>query len=180
MREITTKVYTFDELSEEAQAKAVEEVAGKLGGQWWDSHDDEQIAETLVYAFAEALGTPGRDAYGEGDFPGIPGMKLTGWDLGRGWRLVFAGLLDPDNAPALPWVQGIDEVVLSRDGVRVIFDDEVPTEAVGDMREAVGDAVHEAWKAGRDQMEYMASEERAREWIADNEPEFTEDGELHA
>lgn len=79
MRDIVTTVYPFDELSEEAQAAAVKAVQEKLSGSWWDTSDTEDIGNTIAYAFAGELGTPGVEDHGPADFPGISGVTLEGW-----------------------------------------------------------------------------------------------------
>jgi hypothetical protein len=188
MREITTRVYRFEELAEEAQQRAVENVAVKLGGDWWDSHDTDDLRDVMVYAFAAALGEPGQDTFGPGDYPGIPGVKLTEWDLDRGQSVKFEGTLDADNAPNLPWAGGLEQVVLNhRHYVRSVWvevdgpdDDALTRQRINAMREAVEEATHKAWKAGRDELDHRTSSEYAREWIEINELEFTEDGELFA
>lgn len=193
MRIITTTVtvYTFDELSEEAQEKAIEGIREKKSGPWWDSADNDTIGEDILYTFADKIGTPGREKFGVGDFPGITNVELRGWDLDRGQSVSFAGHLTRDNAPALPWVDGMDCVHLVHDrgyrhGITCTWDygTEVPDEAItaaeDAMEQAIRDAMSDAWKAGNDAMEYMTGEEAARDWIEGNEPEFTEDGELYA
>lgn len=174
--------YKFAELSDEAKASAVETVAGKLGGEWFGSFDMECVSESIVYAFADALESPGWDKSGEGDFPGIAGVKLDGWDFGRGEGVLFDGSLDRTNAPALPWVESIEGVHLSADrygtSVGVEQDDDGPREARDAMQEAVQDALDRALSAGRTQYEFFGSEENAQEWIDSNDPDFNEGGSL--
>lgn len=191
MRIITTTVtvYTFDELTEEAQEKAIEGIREKKSGPWWDSFDNDTIGEEILYTFADKIGTPGREKFGPGDFPGITDVELRGWDLDRGQSVDFAGRLTPDNAPALPWVDGMDAVDVGERGYRhgVVCQWDYETEGTPEVRQAaedameqaIRDAMSDARKAGNDAMEYMTGEESAREWIEANGPEFTEDGELY-
>lgn len=187
----TRTVFKFEELDERAQQRALDTIAGKLVGDWWDQHDNDDIAATMVYTFAEKLRAPGCDKYGVGDFPGIAGVKLEEWDLDRGQTIKFKGHLDRDNAPGLPWAEGIEAVVLTayrwENNLHVETDWEVPetdeeatrvSALVEAMRDAVEDALHTAWRAGRDEMEYKGGEEYARDWVEANEPEFDEDGDL--
>jgi hypothetical protein len=203
-----TTVYALDELSPEARAKAVEDFAAKLGGEWWDSHDAERVSETIVYDLAARLEAPGWDRWGVGDFPGIDGVKLTGWDIERGQSVMFDGRLTRANAPALPWVEGIDAIELDakRDYTSVSVEESEPVcTCTGDVSwlaphlddcpsnvpnpstpeqhrtlvEAVKDAMHGAWKAGRDEGEYISSEENAVQCIEANEHRFLEDGSLY-
>ena len=198
---ITTSVtvYTLDELDAldaldgvppRRREKAIENMAGKLA-EWWDSADIENVNETITYAFAGALKTPGWDTYGEGDFPGIDGVQLHGWDIDRGAYVLFSGRLNHDNAPALPWVDGVHSVTLTErrehTSVDVVTDldaddDDAPAASEADIdaiAEAVREAMHGAWKAGRDQAEYLTSAEYAAETIEGNGYRFLEDGTFH-
>ncbi len=205
MREIT--VYSFDELSEDAKEKAVAGIREKLAGDWWDSSDIEDISAVIVAALAQKFSTPGWDQYGVDDYPGIPAVSLEGWDLDRGQSIVLKGQLTRDNAPALPWVPGIGAVELDpkRDHTYLVIEEENPectcpsalwleghlddcpgeldnpatVEQRTALDQAVRDAMEDAWKAGYAESEYKTSDERAREWIEGNDPEFFEDGTLH-
>jgi hypothetical protein len=190
MRTITPQqfeVYTLDELEPEARVKAIENVAKLLAGDWWDSFDIESVSETILYAFAGALMSPGWNKYGEGDFPGIDGVTLSGWDLDRGDSVAFDGVLTRDNAPCLPWVDEFAQVRLEsapRSGhtrVEVVVDDEDSdmTAAVRSMQEAVVNAMFTAKDYGRKQLEWLTSNERAGDDILANGREFTADGELY-
>jgi hypothetical protein len=188
-RDITTTVYKLAELGEAAKAKAIENVAAKLGGDWWDQSDIDQVSETMIYTLAGELLTPGWNTYGEGDFPGIPKVSVTGWDIERGQFLSLKGSLTRETAPALPWHPGMGRVTLTelRHGTRVEveWDDmggntkEWNITATRDMIKATEGAIAAAWTEGRDQAEYMSGTEYAAEWIEANEPEFTMEGELY-
>lgn len=188
MRTITTftTVYTFDELDEPTQEKAVANIAEKLGGDWWDEHDNNDIRDVMVWTLAEQFGAPGHLDYGVSDYPGIPGITIVGWDLDRGQSLTLSGTITRENAPKLPWVDGLDaiEVEAKRDhNTYTRVSDTLTCEQVdalgANMVQAVRDSVSAAWKAGYGEMGYKSSEEHAREWIDGNEPEFTADGELY-
>lgn len=180
--------YKFDELSDDARDRALADVAAKLGGEWWDSFHDEQVSDSIMYRLASALRSPGWDSFGEGDFPGIDGVKLIGWDVGRGSHVQVSGRLTRENAPALPWSDAIDGVELGGDayGTSVTvfesLDDERSQEALEQacmyFRQAVQDALAEALHAGREQADYMCSTEYAAQWIDGNDPEFYENGSL--
>jgi hypothetical protein len=186
-REIKTTVYQLAELSDEAQERAVRDVAEKLMGDWWDSDDADRITEIIVFTLANEFGTPGHGEYGEGDYPGIPNVKVTGWDLDRGQSVEITGSVTRENAPRLPWVDGIESVQLTSRGpgpdFEVIFADGVESSDLGqpttDMEQAVRDAIHAAWKSGRSELDYRDSAEYARQEIEANEREFNEDGSLY-
>lgn len=184
MREIITRVYTFEELSASAQERAVEAIQCELGT--WDR--TEEIGEEILFTLAEAFHSPGWDTYGPGDFPGIDGMTVSGWDLGRGDYVTLSGCLTRSNAGALPWSDDIGDVLLDaqRDhthiGVEDARDDDAydsykPPPGAEAMSEAIRDALHRAAEAGRECLRGLAGEDAAREHIEINELEFTEDGE---
>lgn len=206
MRVITTSVtvYTFDELSDDAKEKAIESVREFLA-RAWDSSDTEQLAEAIVYTLAEKLGSPGWDTYGSGDFPGIDGVTMKGWDLDRGQSIDLDGAFTRDNAPALPWVDGIERVELNGRRLNVFLVDtepdctcpqdnwlvphdagcpsltpvQVSDEARSKLEQAARDAVSAAWHGGRTELEWMESDEYVKDHIEANEYEFTEEGEQY-
>ena len=189
MRVITPEpftVYKFEELSEQAQQRAIESIVEMLQ-QSWDSRDIEQVGEVILYTFAQKLGTPGLEEWGFGDFPGIPGTTLAEWDLDRSQTVKFQGVLTRENAPSLPWANGITSVILNdrnyQKKIHVSWDyyaaGEPDDAAVQAMSDAVGAALVDAWDSGNQEAEYRTSEEFAVEWINDAEPEFREDGTLY-
>lgn len=191
VRDITTTVYTFDELSADAQSKAVEEVRQKLGGAWWDSSDSDDIEGVIVVTLGEQLGEPKAADYGPGDYPGIPHIKVTEWSLGRGQTLAMQGYLNRENAPRLPWTDGmvqVDLVSMHDDHSYITVettdldeDDYLPAtkQEIETIIQAVRDAMSAAMFAGEAEMEYKTSEEHAREWCENNAREYTEDGSMY-
>lgn len=207
MRTITTSVtvYTFDELAPPAQERALGHVQDREVSRSWDSADLELIESAMVYALAGALRAPGWDTCGELDFPGIDRVTVGEWDLDRAQFLALSGWLDRANAPALPWVNGIEAVqltVIRRGGteVEVVTTDPdctCPTdtwrhephcaplgspataEQVAVLRDAVTEAIHAAWVAGRDELDYRCSTDYARDRTEHDHLEFTVDGALY-
>jgi len=189
MRTITPAaftVYSFTELDEKTQEKAVEVIAGKLGSDWWDETDNDDIRDVMIWTLAQQLGTPDHDKWGVNDYPGIHGVTVEGWDLDRAQSFILRGRLDESTAPNLPWPAGLDEIQIedARDHNRFtcVSDtltceqvDEIGAQTVQKLREAI----HEAWRAGEQEADYKSSADRAREWIEDNDPEFTADGDLY-
>ncbi len=190
--------YRLDELWGDAREKAVAAVAEKLGGEWWDSADIDDIDNVIRYTLASEFGTLGHGDYGVGDFPGIDGVELDGWGLDGGGYLQLRGALTRENAPALPWADGLVEVGLhhrrERTEVDVVVDEEAldpgqdrdPIEVredckvlIGVMDQAVRQAMHAALKSGREEMDYKTSEGRAEDLIQANGYEFLADGTLY-
>lgn len=209
-REIITRttVYRFDELSEDAKAKALEKVREKLSGDWWDQSDNDDIAATMLHTLAAELRSPGWDTHGDDDFPGITGVTIEGWDVEARQSIAVNGQLTRDNAPALPWIDGIDAVELeakrSDHTLYSLLETEpectcpdtswlaphepgcpfnAPNPATEAERialeQAAREAVQAAWQAGYFEMEHKTSEEYAKGWIEANGAEFLEDGTLH-
>ena len=205
--ETSVTVYQLDELTEEAQQKAIDDIRDKLAGRWWDEYDNEAISEVIVATLGASLGTPGWEKYGVSDFPGIPNVSVTSWNLDSR-EVAVSGTLYRDNAPGLPWVDGIDSLSLDgrRDTRIDIVDGEpectcppespwneshtpecaslTPPPATDAQRaaleDAVRDAIHEALKAGQAEYDYKTSEEYAKDQIKANGYEFTEAGEFYA
>jgi hypothetical protein len=202
----TVTVYSFDELSPEAQERVIDRER-EHREQAWDTHDRDEIAMTIVYGLAEKLGTPGREEHGEQDYPGIDGVELDGWDLDRG-SIAVSGQLTRENAPALPWIDSVGQIELTskRSNYTIVspVDAEAectcPTDqilaphepgclaigvAIHDMvkyralTEAVDGALSAALIDGRNDWEYRTGEEAARERIESEDDLFTEDGQPH-
>lgn len=175
----TITVYPYAELDESAQDNARENWRARIAA-GWDSSDIEDVSNVIVYALAEKLRSPEWDTYGPGDFPGIDRVKLTGWDIDRGQYVELDGSLTRDNAPALPWVDGLESVTLERRGLWLVLADDEPSEdALQVMRDALTDAIDAAWRAGRDEYEYRFSDEYVLGEIEANEAEFTSEGEIY-
>lgn len=201
MREIepeSFKVYQLAELEPEAREKAIAGVAEKLGGDWWEQSDNDDITAVITAKLAELLGTPEWAEKSVCDVQ-IPGVKVEGWDLERGDSLDLRGVLDRDNAPALLWADGVTEVVLVATRwngtdieVRWDEDDRDPDqerdltvvrmecqELAEKVEATVEAAIHGAKLAGRAELDYKTSAEYAREEIEANEREFYADGSLY-
>jgi len=183
--EHTFFTYSFDELTEEAQATAIDAYR-EARDDAWDSSDNESLAETMLYTFAEKLRAPGWDTYGSGDFPGIPGLTVEGWDLDRGESYVVRGTLYRDDAPGLPWPEdathfsvgnrGYDDTLygVDADGYDIELDDAA-------FSDAWRDALYAALAAGRNELAYLSSDEYLRERLEEGWGEtFLEDGKFYS
>lgn len=191
MRTIMTEdfeVYELDELDPEARLAAIWNVRHQLTGPWWGETDIESIAEEIVYGIANQLASPGWNTFGAGDFPGIDGVQLVGWDVERDLSAQLDGTLTRENAPALPWIDEIHAVRLSsapRGGhtfIEVVVEDVEavePDAMVSTMRDAVLAAIDYGLQDGRAQLEYLTSDARAEEDALANGREFYADGRLY-
>lgn len=210
MRTIVTSVtvYTYDELSDDVKDKAVSHIRDLLNGEWWDDNDRQDITSTMMSALADKFGTPGREEYGIDDYPGVPGIRIDGWDLDQAETLLVVGQLTRENAPSLPWVDGIESVGLEARRDHVVYSVEdteadctcpdtsvisahedtcatrtsnpATDEQRRALQDATRDAVRAAWQCGYDEMEHKTSEDYARDWVENSEREYTEDGRLYS
>lgn len=188
-------VYQLDELEPGAREKAVAAIAEKLGGDWWDSSDTEDITAVMTAEMGRALGTPEYETTAICDFQ-IPGVELEGWDLEQGSYVLLRGTLTRENAPRLPWEDGVVEVSLTDHRSYTSISVEVDEDEAdlmnlpdlghnradrvrfieGAMEEAVRNAMHAAIKSGRAEIAHKTSEKYAEGVIEANEYEFREDG----
>lgn len=199
-------VYRLDELSDQAQERAVEKVREQLYTGFAE-HDRADIAVVIVCTLAEKLGTPGRGECGVYDFPSIDGVSLDGWSLDRA-SIALSGTLTRENAPALPWIDSVGEIKLLSKGsdytiVRLVDVEPpctCPTDAVlaphepdcPSLRAIVHDmttyhaldgaaleAIKAALEAGEAEWEHRTSTESARDRAEIDDYEFTADGDLY-
>lgn len=196
MREVTTtrRFYAFDELSEEAQEHALEEIRERE--YLWACEEPDHLAETILYSIADSFKAPGFDTYGSGDFPGIRGMELAEWDVDRR-TCSIEGTLTPETAPALPWPADCGYARFGRveaewtgnhRGLWLVDEDgaalypewmaDEDREDVQAFWEKVDEAMGEAMSAAYQELEYLCGEECARERIADMGEDFTETGDI--
>lgn len=200
-------VYTLDELSPEARERALDKLREERNA-GWDDGDRQSIAEVIVATLAEKLGTPGVQDYGVSDFPGIDGVEVEGWDIDRG-SIAVAGTLTRDNAPALPWVLGIEHVELTckrsdytvvdvadadpecscetadrlsphEPGCPVVRISPATDEQRDTMEQAVRDAISAAIAAGQAEWEYQTGDECLSGNAEANDRQFTEDGDIYS
>lgn len=191
VREI--KWFTLAELKEfDDGGRAFEAACGAIVTAMWESGSTgESVAETILYAFAQQIGEPTVEKHGVGDYPGVPGVTLDGWDLERGSFLALRGTLTRDNAPALPWDEHndalIDHIDLRsvRDGTDVYVaesdaawdvDVTVVRQSQDTLEQAVRDAIGAALSAGRLAAEDVEDEDYLLDLAEANEWEFTETG----
>lgn len=177
----------FDQLSAEAQETAVANVRDRMAGQWWESDDSHQVGMTILFSFATSIKAPFSDSCGEGDFPGIVNVELTGWTVDGNNYATFAGWLTPDNAPALPWTEALDRVILTGERTGTVIapethwqnDNEATPAEIDAMEQAVRDAINDAISAGVAEYEYKTGDEVARDYAENNAfISFDEDGDI--
>lgn len=188
-RIITAIAYQFDELSVDAQEKAIELIAEKLNGEWWDSSDNDDVAQAMAWKLAEQFEASDEN----GETPdAVPSVELAKWELSGGYdHLYLRGTLTPALHPALPWADGMESVELDYSWVGgqqydVVWSDPYLDATAGDpdpsgeleaaMQGAVDAAVAAALRAGQAELEYKTSAEYARDAIDANGWEFSEDG----
>jgi hypothetical protein len=184
---VTTKpvtVYTFAELDPAAQQRAVNALVDQRAGKDYADGEREEIEQTIIFNLARALGTPGWMEHSEEDFPGVPSVELVAWRVNWGPFVAFKGLLTRANAPALPWIDGVDAVMLDHHGGDTtnvgVLGGESPDE-VRPLHDAAFAAINAARDAGERQHEWLMGEEKARHDCEDD-PEwlYHADGKRYA
>jgi hypothetical protein len=199
---VETKQVTYYTLAElkEHHPNGYERAMDALRSILWEDSQRESVSDDIAYEFARRVGEPTVDRYGEGDYPGVPGVGLKGWDLERGSYVAFAGTLEREHCPGLPWDETgwLDVVRLTAGqhgtGIEVVSSEEDDVPYIGwhertftedqqrlfDMRQAMADAVQdalsEALASGQRAAEAMSGEEYLLETAEANEWEFDAHG----
>ena len=190
---VETKTVTYYTLAElkEAHPNGYERALDMLRVSQWDGgwpRDD--VAECIEQEFTMRVAISGDHVHG---------IELKGWAVqDRGAYVGFEGTLTPENSPALPWHEYLEQVDLraGRSYTEISIRDSedapylgyrgIPAEgnaehaalidARASMQTAVEDALSEALATGEKQAEYLDSEENLLEQAQANEWEFTEHG----
>lgn len=105
-------VYSFLELSEQAQRRAVLEVNAKQSALRRNGRDPTRLISAITYEFAIGLGSFDAGWHALVGIGSVPGIRLDGRGLDRPDGIVVQGQLDRGNAPHLPWFDGIHSVSL--------------------------------------------------------------------
>lgn len=193
----TVTYYTLAELKEH-HPNGYERALDKLRTSLWEDGQRESVSEDITYEFGQRVGDTTVERYGTGDYPGVDGVELKGWDLERGSYVAFAGTLTPENSPALPWHDWLEQVDLragrSYTENNVVDSENAPyipwnkreTDYDEDqralvqirdaMRDAIDAALSEALASGQRAAEHLESEENLLELAQANEWEFDEHG----
>jgi hypothetical protein len=186
MRIVKTKVYKFEELSEESQEKALSGLADiNVDYDWWDI---DGLLDLTKNEMSEVGIEPDeiKDVL----------FSYTVWefDLERGQYLQLDGVsVNNDEAfrkflkiPKELWDQCSYYFENDSRNRNTYLDlltiDEETTDEENDILERaieiMADKIHEAWVSLRNDYEYLISEEAIKDTIKTNECEFYEDGRL--
>ena len=186
MRTVKTKVYRFEELSEESQEKALSELADiNVDYEWWDI---DGLLDLTKDEMDEAEIEPGeiKDV--------LFSYTIREFDLERGQYIQFGNIVvSNDEAfrkflkiPKELWDQCSYYFENDSRNRNTYLDlqtiDEEPTDEENDILERaieiMAEKIHEAWVSLRNDYEYLTSEEAIKEAIETNEYEFCEDGKM--
>lgn len=172
MKTVTTTVYTFSELSEEAKQKAIESYRDiNLFYEWWES----------IYEDAKQIG-----------------IKITSFDLDRGsyvnaeYLLPFSSVIDKikeNHGQSCETYKIAVQYEKQYNDLVVKYSDGIDTERVSEgneyefdqeadelEKEFINDISSEYLSILQNEYEYLWSDEAVIETIEANEYEFTEDG----
>lgn len=195
MRTIVTEttVYDVHELREH-HPDGFERAHDRFAEDYWRSGlGHEEVPEVLTYGIAGGFKTPGWDTYGQGDFPGIPGISIDEWDMEYGREyLRLEGTLCREDAPGLPWPEDCDRARFGRANRdwtgshrELLLEDSYPEWIADEEREDVqafwarlDEIIADALLDARKEVEYRQSEESFLEDALCNDWEFDEDGIL--
>ena len=171
MREITTKVYSFDELSKEAKKKAIAYISDREAENW-GYFGDYLECEAIEHGFAIAMKGKTGERY-------VHNMEEYGKAIRDGFRSDFIDTFDLyRNEIALNafHIETEDKRISLIDGGKEFTDEyDVVVEAWEKKLYSLGqDTLKELQK----DYEYACSEEYAIESINGNEYEFYEDGTI--
>lgn len=191
--------YTLPELKEH-DANAYDKALDNLRRILWEGGDQrESIADDIAYEFGKRVGDTTVDRFGEADYPGVAGVELKSWAVqDRSAHVGFAGTLEEESSPGLPWHEWIESVTLTahRSSTEIVVNDSDDAPYIGynvrrenfdedqerlynlreSMRDAVWEALSEALASGERAAEYQDSEENLLELAAANEWEFDQHG----
>lgn len=196
MRIRETKVYTFEELSEKAQAKAIEkqqQFATEYPAWWaenqnsldefckvlgisWDSYDVDRGHISYTWDAGETVKE-------------LSGSRAIAWLWNNAAEVIHERKYIWLNKPfslARPTRKYQSKIQYDRAMLTGYCMDLSLTDAIikylknpsGTLKDLMNDCMHDWIFAVRDDYEYQTSEESARETIAANGYEFTEDGEI--
>jgi hypothetical protein len=157
MRIKETKVYQFDELTEKAKEKALEELYDiNVDYDWWEG----------VYEDAKEIG-----------------LKLTGFDIDRG-SYCKGELIDDLHSVILAIIRNHGKETETYKTAKefedkLVFNEDNEIENLEELEDDFLKAICEDYLVMlRNEYEYFTSEEAIVETIRTNEYEFTEDGKL--
>ena len=187
--ETTTRtLYTFAELSDDAQQHAIEKLYDlNVDRDWWD-----YIYETIETA-AHCLGI---DCTVKGfDLDRRQSIDLRGtYAYRKGWRAALAQEFGGDLLATLAKIgeelqaaqrrafysasAELHRSYYGRDGTRYDVDQEKGADMADDLTDALRSFEHWAWRLLRREYEYLTSDDAIKETIEANEYEFDQDGNL--
>lgn len=187
----TVTYYTLAELKEH-HPNGYDRALDKLRVSQWDGGwPREDVEDTIEQEFTMRVAISGDR---------VNGVELKGWAVqDRGAYVGFEGTLTPENSPALPWHEYLEQVDLragrSYTEINIRDSEDAPylgyrgipaegnaehaalIDARSSMQDAVDAALSEALAAGEKQAEYLDSEENLLEQASANEWEFDQHGE---
>jgi len=192
MRAIKTVVYSFDELSEDAKEKAIENVRNSnfLDYDWWDC-TLEDWKECLGIIGFEVENIYFNVGYSQSDYASIEGtykykkqwqkaLKQSGIG-GKTLKALSEYGQRLQKAQSLVFYSGYCSVSSHHRG-GMCFDVEAEKGRIDefdtDVRDIVSDICHDIYCSLTDEYEYLTSDESIREMILCNEMEFTEEGSI--
>jgi hypothetical protein len=180
-REITSLVYTFDELDERTQAKVLDNMRNtNVYYEWWDATVENFKAEMEAVGFyniANVYFDTDRGSY----FAFTARVDLDEWMRSQNLEEKYEALFNESDEYATS-VEQLGRSSFSTVSIEGYSGSDEAENQVAEVQEAlqefVDDKAHEALKWLREEEIYLTSDECVRENILANEYEFTANGEL--
>lgn len=171
MREVTTKIYKFDELSKEAQEYAHENFWMRTEYPWHPEVEDVLRELSDLFSFSvysweyDSIMAQHNESYSERHY-------MTSGDDARQWFKKYKAVINNHNCPLTGYY--LDECAL--DPIRQFLEQPDRTDSVADvLTECVGNV----FRAAVSDVEYYYSFESFAESCDANEYEFTENGDIY-
>jgi hypothetical protein len=185
MREITVKIYKFEELSEKAQQSTISNLSDiNVDYEWWDI---EGLLDLSQKEMDEVGIKPGEIE------SLLISYKIEAFELGGHQYIQFENVIVNNEeafrkflkVPEELWAQCSYYFTNDSKNCNTCLDlstDDPPTEEEDDILngaiEIMADKIHEAWVSLRTDYEYQTSEKAIKDTILANEYEFYENGKL--
>jgi hypothetical protein len=172
MKEYSVKSYSFSELDEKAQGKAIEDHANFLNNYM----DNDDLAERMNGVLAAILGF---------DYHSGQPLKVEDWDLSysQGSHVGIKGEITRDDAPLFAWSGNVHSLALNYHhyyGQQVMAYDEEGEEldTDKDLKDLIYGLAQDLMAAGYKEIEYRTSRPVVIESIEINGYEFNADGSI--
>jgi len=172
MKIVEVKIYSFNELSKEAQQKAIEKFRYyQVEDNWWEcTYDDAAEIGLKITSFDLDRNKHAKGEFTKSFFDVIDAIKTNHGESCETYKLAI-GYETTYNNLVHTHSDGISTEVVSEENEQSFDEcaDELESEFLNDLLECYADMLQE-------ESEYLVSDECVTEFIESNDYEFTEEG----